>query len=104
MEIKILQLGDEDVLRMVGPDVFDSPLDGPSTSEFLQDPRHHIVVAIDGGVVVGFASTVHYVHPDKPSPELWINEVGVASTHRGRGLGTVIVQKLFDHARTLGCD
>jgi GNAT superfamily N-acetyltransferase len=52
---------------------------------------------------VGFASAVHYVHPDKPSPELWINEVGVASTHRGRGLGKVILQTLFDHARALGC-
>jgi GNAT superfamily N-acetyltransferase len=103
MEIRILQPGDEDVLRMVGPDVFDSPSDRPATSEFLRDSRHHIVVAIDGGVVVGFASAVHYVHPDKPSPELWINEVGVASTHRGRGLGKAILQKLFDRARTLGC-
>lgn len=103
MEIRILQPGDEGVLRMVGPDVFDSPLDRPATSEFLRDPRHHIVVAIDGGVVVGFASAVQYVHPDKPSPELWINEVGVASSHRGRGVGKALLEKLFDRARGLGC-
>jgi hypothetical protein len=42
--------------------------------------RSETVVARDASVVVGFASGVHYVHPDK-SPELWINEVGVARSH-----------------------
>lgn len=52
--------------------------------------------------MVGVASGVHYVHPDKP-PEMWINEVGVAPTHRGRGLGKAIIQVLREHARRLGC-
>ena len=58
----------------------------PWTAEFLADSRHHLAVAVDEGRVVGMASAVHYVHPDKP-PELWINEVGVAPTHRGLGIG-----------------
>jgi GNAT superfamily N-acetyltransferase len=103
MEIRILQPGDDDVLGNVGPDVFDSALDRRATDEFLRDSRHHIVVAIDDGVVVGFASAVHYAHPDKPSPELWINEVGVASTYRRHGVGKAILQTLLDHARNLGC-
>jgi aminoglycoside 6'-N-acetyltransferase I len=53
-------------------------------------------------VVVAFASGVHYVHPDKP-PELWINEVGVAPTFQGRGLGKAVVQALLEHAKRLGC-
>jgi GNAT superfamily N-acetyltransferase len=60
-------------------------------------------VAVADGRVVGFASAVHYVHPDKPRPELWINEVGVAATHRGRGLGTRLLRSLFAVARGLGC-
>jgi ribosomal protein S18 acetylase RimI-like enzyme len=103
MEIRVLEPGDDDVFGTIAQDVFDSPLDPRATSEFLRDPRHHIVVAIDTGAVVGFASAVHYVHPDKPSPELWINEVGVAPTHRGRGIGKAILHKLLDHARDLGC-
>jgi GNAT superfamily N-acetyltransferase len=103
MEIRLLQPGDDDVLDTIGPEVFDSALDRQATNEFLRDPRHHIVVAIDGDAVVGFASAVHYVHPDKPSPELWINEVGVASTHRGRGIGKAVLATLLDHARHLGC-
>src|SRR5688572_4429218 len=103
MEIRVLGPDDADDFEAIAQDVFDDPLDPRATSEFLRDPRHHIVVAIDTGVVVGFASAVHYVHPDKPSPELWINEVGVASTHRGRGVGKAILHKLLDHARDLGC-
>ena len=103
MEIRILQPGDDHVLGTIAPDVFDSELDPHATNEFLRDPRHHIVVAIHGGAVVGFASAVDYLHPDKPSPELWINEVAVASTHRGRGIGRAILRALLDHARHLGC-
>ena len=103
VEIRLLRPDDLEMLAMSGPGVFDDPLDPRSVAEFLQDPRHHIVVAIDEGVVVGFASAVHYVHPDKPSPELWINEVGVASTHHRRGIATAILEELLTHARRLGC-
>ena len=102
-EIRLLGPADLDVLESVAPDVFDDPIDPRAADEFLKDPRHHIAVAIDNGVVVGFASAVHYTHPDKPAPELWINEVGVAPTHQGLGIGKAILAKLLDHARALGC-
>lgn len=86
-EIKLLGAGDEAVLQAVAPDVFDDPIDPAAAAEFLADPRHHLAVAIVGGLVVGFVSAVQYVHPDKPAPELWINEVGVAPSHQGQGLG-----------------
>jgi GNAT superfamily N-acetyltransferase len=103
MEIRVLKPGDDHLLATVGPDVFDDPMNNRALAEFLRDPRHHIVVAIDDGAVVGFASAVHYVHPDKPLPELWINEVGVASSHRRRGVGKAMLHALLDHARRLGC-
>jgi ribosomal protein S18 acetylase RimI-like enzyme len=91
------------VLADVAPDVFDDPIDVGRANEFLADPRHHLVVAVDNGQVVGFVSAVHYVHPDKPRPELWINEVGVAPTHQRRGLGKRLMHSLFAVARGLGC-
>ena len=103
MEIKILRSEDAALLVAVGPGVFDDAVDPRVTTEFLSDPRHHIVAAIDGGVVVGFASAVHYVHPDKRSPEMWINEVGVATTHRGRGVARAILEHLLEVARAIGC-
>ena len=60
-------------------------------------------MAVENGLVVGFVSAVHYVHPDKPCPELWINEIGVAETHRCRGLGTRLLHAVFAVARELGC-
>jgi len=65
IEIKLLGPGDEAVLLHVAPEVFDYAVDHQLSAEFLNDPRHHLTVAIESGVVVGFASGVHYIHPDK---------------------------------------
>jgi aminoglycoside 6'-N-acetyltransferase I len=102
IEVKVLQRGDDRVLMSVAAEVFDKPIDARLTKEFLEDPRHHIAVAIDGGLVVGFASGVHYIHPDKPA-ELWINEVAVAPTHRRRGLGKAVIRALLEVGRAHNC-
>ena len=102
VEIQVLQSGDEAVLANVAADVFDNPVDPALAREFLADPRHHIAVAVDDGLVVGFASGVHYVHPDKPA-ELWINEVGIAPSHQGQGLGSAVMRALLQVGRSLGC-
>jgi ribosomal protein S18 acetylase RimI-like enzyme len=100
--VKVLQPGDTRILLNVAAEVFDNPVDPQLTREFLEDPRHHIAVAIDNNQVVGFASGVHYVHPDKP-PEMWINEVGVAPTHRRRGLARAVLRSLLEVARERQC-
>ena len=103
MNIKLLGPSDHAVLADVAPDVFDGALRPAAIDEFLHDSRHHLVVAIDDGRVVGFASAVHYVHPDKTAPELWINEIGVSPAYQGRGAGKAMLRKLLDHAGKLGC-
>ena len=102
IEVRILGADDGAVLARVAPEVFDNPVDARWSAEFLADARHHLAIAIDDGTVVGMASAVHYVHPDKP-PELWINEVGVAPTHQGRGIAKRLLQALFARGRELGC-
>ena len=102
IETRILTADDGDVLANVAPDVFDDALDPRLVTEFLNDARHHLAVALDQGVVVGFASGVHYVHPDKPS-QLFINEVSVAESHQRQGIGKAVVQALLEHGRRLGC-
>lgn len=102
IEIRVLGQDERALLDRVAPDVFDCAIDDRWCTAFFEDPRHHLAVALDGAVVVGFASAVHYVHPDKP-PELWINEVGVAPSHQQQGLGRRLLGVLLDHARNLGC-
>ena len=102
VEIRILGPNERGVLTRVAPDVFDHDIDMALSEEFLRDPRHHLAVAIDAGVVVGFASAVHYVHPDK-APELWVNEVGVAPSHRRQGVAERLLRTLFTRGAQLGC-
>lgn len=122
IEIKILRPGDDLILANVAPQLFDNPIDPALAKEFLADSRHHIAVDLDPSIdaspatspepssvasldtflLVGFASGVHYLHPDKP-PELWINEVAVSPTHRRRGLGKTLLRALLDVGRAHHC-
>jgi aminoglycoside 6'-N-acetyltransferase I len=102
VDIRALGPGDEAFLINAAVGVFDHSPQKNLTAEFLRDPRHHIVVAIDSGQVVGFVSAVDYVHPDKAA-ELWINEVGVATTHQNRGVGRLMIEEMLVLGRRLGC-
>ena len=102
VEIRLLRAGEGAVLESVAPDVFDNPVDAGLSAEFLEDPRHHLAVAVEAGRVVGMASGLHYVHPDKPT-EFWVAEVGVSPTHQGQGIGKRLLASLFERARELGC-
>jgi len=102
IEIRILGPNDGPVLRRLADEVFDHPVNPAWSTEFLKDSRHHLVVALDENLVVGFASGVHYVHPDKAA-QLFINEVGVAPSHQGGGIGKSLVSALLEVGRGLGC-
>jgi ribosomal protein S18 acetylase RimI-like enzyme len=104
IEIKRLSLDDANALANIAPGVFDDPVQWERAREFLVDPRHHLIAAIRDGVIVGFVSAVHYVHPDKSHPDLWINEVGVADGYRSRGIGTAVLREALDIGRRLGCE
>jgi len=100
--IKPLSKDDLPLLLNAADDVFDNPVDENFAREFLADPRHHIVVAFSDGVVIGFVSAVHYIHPDKP-PELWINEVSVTSSRQRQGIGKAILKEILQVGKELGC-
>ena len=102
IEIRLLGAADSDLLDSVADGIFDQAVQPALTAEYLADPRHHIAAAIADGRIVGFASAVHYIHPDKPA-ELWINEVGVAEPCQRQGIGRRLMQALLEHGRALGC-
>ncbi|RYG72320.1 GNAT family N-acetyltransferase [bacterium] len=102
MEIRVLDSKDLEVLDRVADELFDRPIRRCHAAEFLADPRHHLAVAIEDGTVVGFASGVHYVHPDQPAA-LWVNEIAVATSHRRRGAARRLLDAIFERARSIGC-
>ena len=101
IEYRILNAGEAHVLSRVAEGVFDYQVDHDLAKTFLSSDCHHIAVAIDAGTVVGMATGVHYVHPDKPM-EMWINEVAVAPSHQRKGIGQAVVKALLNHAATIG--
>lgn len=106
IEVRVLGPDEAAVLARVAPLVFDGPLDTGRVRAVLGEARQHLAVAIearpDGPLVVGMATALDYVHPDKPR-EMWIDEIGVAPTHRGRGIGQRLLEALFDAGRRAGC-
>lgn len=103
-EVRLLTPDDHALLLATpSPDLFDDPVDSDAARAFLADPRHHIVAAIDDGSLVGFVSAVHYLHPDKRLPELWINEVSVVTSHRKRGIGKLMMAAMLELAGKIGC-
>jgi aminoglycoside 6'-N-acetyltransferase I len=102
LDVRRLRPDETAVLERVADEMVDHPIVPAAAAEFLRDPRHHLAVAMDDGVVVGCASAVLYVHPDKARPELWIHEVGAAS-HRRRGIGRRLMDVLFETGRAADC-
>jgi ribosomal protein S18 acetylase RimI-like enzyme len=102
LELRLLTTSDAEVLLQVADEVFDHPVDPHWTALFLADARHHMIVALEDGWVVGMVSAVDYLHPDK-APQLWINELGVAPSHRRRGIGRRLLDAMLEHGRALGC-
>lgn len=102
IEIRRASTDDLGALEQVGDALFDHPIRPDRAVEFLNDPRHHLFLALDGRNVVGMASGFHYVHPDK-EPALFINEVGVLEAYQGQGIGKTLVRAIWSYAKKIGC-
>jgi aminoglycoside 6'-N-acetyltransferase I len=101
--LKRLAAGDEAVFDRVAPDVFDEPIHPGRMHTYLRVPGHLMVLALDAGLVVGQCAAVVHHHPDK-ADELYIDEVGTASTHLRQGIARAMMAEMFAWGRELGCE
>ena len=101
MEIVRLAIGDEQTVAAMSH-LFDGPAVPEHTRRFLQDERHHLLVARQGDDVVGFVSGVEMTHPDKGT-EMFLYELGVDERWRRQGVGAALVGALRDLGRERGC-
>lgn len=100
--VRRLRQGDEDEVPRFA-EAFDDPIDDDATRSFLEDDRHHVVVAYVDGQPAGFASAVVIFHPDKKAPELFLNEIAVIEQFRRVGAGVALLEELKRLGRELGC-
>ena len=101
--VRRLQPGDEALFQSIAPEVFDEPIHAGRMHDYLRTPGHLMVLAFDGDLVVGQCAGVLHRHPDKAT-ELYIDEVGTASTHLRQGIATLMMDELFAWGRELGCE
>lgn len=101
-EIHRLTHDNAPALERLADGVFDYPIEPKHLAAFLDSANHVMFVALDDDVVVGMISAVELYHPDKP-PQMYINEVGVTSSHRDNGIGRRLVSTVVDFARDKQC-
>ncbi|MEO6396759.1 MAG: GNAT family N-acetyltransferase [Devosia sp.] len=94
--------GDETVFETIAPDVFDEPIDPLRLHDYLRQPGHLMVLALEGERIVGQCAAVIHRHPDKAT-ELYVDEVGTASTHRRQGIARAMLEEMFNWGREQGC-
>lgn len=102
VEIIIVQPDTAPLLDSVEEGVFDHPVQPNLLAEFLANSSNVLAIALCKGIVVGMATGIAYVHPDKPLA-LFINEVGVAPKMQRQGIGKSLVQKLLEWGKEQGC-
>ncbi|MBO1766818.1 GNAT family N-acetyltransferase [Allobranchiibius sp. GilTou38] len=73
-----------------------------------QQATHTCWVAQEGEAIVGMAFLVRTPRPPRPSTgDRWVAEIQsvyVPASHRGRGIGSQLVDTLIERARTAGSD
>ncbi|MFJ6831952.1 GNAT family N-acetyltransferase [Streptomyces sp. NPDC091209] len=82
--------------------LFDHPVRPEWARRFLDTQGHHLYLAYEGEVPVGFISGVETVHPDKGA-EMFLYELAVAEPFRRRGTGRALIHELAALARERGC-
>ena len=102
LKIVVLDPSTRHLLDNLGPDVFDNPVDPVHLDAFLNDPSHLMVLGVQAGRVVGFASGVMNYHPDK-APVLFLSEIGTVPAERRKGIATALAKALIDLGKARGC-
>ncbi len=90
------------ILDNVAEDVFDQPLRPEWIAAYLRSEGHFMVLALDGDLVVGQVAAAVHRHPSRDD-ELYVDEVGTATSHLRRGIATAMMAEMFAWGRELGC-
>lgn len=103
VSIQVIDNRNSHILDALADDVFDDAIDPDRLADYLEEKNHILVVALDEGLVVGHIRGIIHQHPDA-SPELYIDNAGVASEFQRQGIGRRLVQEIVALGRARGCE
>jgi PhnO protein len=69
----------------------------------LADPDSEHLVAIDGGLVVGFCALYYRMRLNRTTPQAWVPDLIVDPSVRGRGTAKALLIEAEKRARARGC-
>ena len=90
------------LLDSVAEEVFDERIDARCLQAYLADAAHLMLVAVEEGRVVGQCRAVVHLQPDQ-APELYLDNLGVAPSHRRQGIARRLVAGMLALGRARGC-
>ncbi|XMB85379.1 GNAT family N-acetyltransferase [Mycoplasmatota bacterium WC44] len=107
--IKISELFEQvdELHREAHPNIFINPNQTARSNEFLntvlQDDRKRLIVAIENNEVIGLAKADIRSSPDIPLYKnrewLSIGTIVVDKNYRGKGIGKILLEKLYEWAK-----
>jgi aminoglycoside 6'-N-acetyltransferase I len=103
LEIREVKAGDAALFDRMGEAVFDKAIDPARLAAYLAEPGHHMLVALQDGVVVAQVAAVIHRHPDKRT-ELYIDEVGVTPALQRQGIAGRMLDRMLTLGKALGCE
>jgi len=102
MNIEIRPISKNDVSEIISilHGAFNSPKKIPSDNEYIDDPNIFTFVSVIDKKIIGTA-TLHIIKKINQKVGL-IEDVAVTQSHKGQGLGKMLVEKLLEVARLEG--
>jgi aminoglycoside 6'-N-acetyltransferase I len=90
------------LMAKIAEDVFDHDMAPDKLDAFLACPRHRLLVAVDGGEVVGHIRGVIHFQPDRTS-DLYIDNLGVTPGRQREGIAAQLIAELVAWGKSEGC-
>lgn len=91
------------LLERVAEDVFDGPVNPDHAQALLATCTHILLVAMDGQLCVGQCLGLITHTVDAP-PALFVDNLGVAPSHRRQGIGRALMAGIWQAGRDAGCN
>jgi ribosomal protein S18 acetylase RimI-like enzyme len=103
IEIRELTPETTALLDKIAEDVFDAPIHPQRLARYVAANSHIMLLALDGGVVVGQIAAVLHFHPDEPA-ELYIDNLGVSPAWQRQGIARRLIETMLEKGREHGCE